>query len=624
MITQLSQEQITEYASDAQTTQQPTGSDYSQGVRVGKTIPAKWWNWLFNAATKRVSQAYNDSNNMLTEMKNVVTDAGLTPSASDDTQLAQAVAAKTNAQIGEFLYDKSIIFDRWRYQPVYLDGVKHVPTGQGGLEKGRIYDIHEANGVYFGVVEGLESAGGGWVEETFAFSYDLVHWNSTNAYLDMANGVHIFSDGQYGVVYLNGYWYVLMYHGTAGSGYSGMFWRLWRSVDLHTWYEVSTYTRTEVYTEYARRPFITVFDNKIYMYVNNGGTREYPVLRYSTDGINWTDVSIDNPLTGSMFPTGSGDAEYSKYPDIEGFWLTYDVYPLENNKYIVGNTLVSDGVWSSLTYQRYGGSTSNAVDNTRAFTPRVQHLRNGYTVIDRLVNVNYNLLYTIIVDPSGNVVFKSFDSTGNTNLYSIERTDEKEYILLGVTNYTLTNSPRYSEMVIFAGQYTEDGVTMHNLPISNCDVVGTPSCFAVLEAYSTSSSALRRLRVYTAQDLTEDISDYEIVSDTAGIISSRDFTFQRKSFCYGGERNVIVGMNSQRHPDYFNGLYTDDFGENWHVGTVQMLWGTQNGTYPVMRALGEKLLYFSAINRAYFVSEYRIYSTEVAVNKVVGHTLYLK
>lgn len=103
MISQLSQEQITEYASDAQTTQQPTGSDYSQGVRVGKTIPAKWWNWLFNAATKRIFQARNDSQNMLTELKNVVIDAGITPDATVANQLALAVRVKAQAEIDTYV-----------------------------------------------------------------------------------------------------------------------------------------------------------------------------------------------------------------------------------------------------------------------------------------------------------------------------------------------------------------------------------------------------------------------------------------------------------------------------------------------------------------------------------------
>ena len=103
MLPQLTQETLNEYAHDAQTTQQPYGADYTQGARVGKTIPAKWWNWLFNAVTKRIFQSKYDAQDMLTEMKNVVTDAGLTPDAADNTQLTQAITTKTNTQIATYI-----------------------------------------------------------------------------------------------------------------------------------------------------------------------------------------------------------------------------------------------------------------------------------------------------------------------------------------------------------------------------------------------------------------------------------------------------------------------------------------------------------------------------------------
>ena len=91
MIPSLSQETITEYASEAQTIQEPTGTDYTQGVRVGRTIPAKWWNWLFRGTTRRLTQAKTDAQNMLTEMQNVVTDAGIALDSSDSHQMSKSV-----------------------------------------------------------------------------------------------------------------------------------------------------------------------------------------------------------------------------------------------------------------------------------------------------------------------------------------------------------------------------------------------------------------------------------------------------------------------------------------------------------------------------------------------------
>ena len=74
MINQLSQEDITEYATNAQTIAEPLGTDYTQGVQVGKTIPAKWWNWLFREATKRLHQLFVDMTSLSTEILNVSRD----------------------------------------------------------------------------------------------------------------------------------------------------------------------------------------------------------------------------------------------------------------------------------------------------------------------------------------------------------------------------------------------------------------------------------------------------------------------------------------------------------------------------------------------------------------------
>lgn len=99
----LDEQEPTIYASEAQTIQEPTGSDYSQGVRVGRTIPAKWWNWLFKAVTSRLLQAFNDVSNIFTELKNFVEGVGITPSALNNTQVTQAVAAHADKTIEDYL-----------------------------------------------------------------------------------------------------------------------------------------------------------------------------------------------------------------------------------------------------------------------------------------------------------------------------------------------------------------------------------------------------------------------------------------------------------------------------------------------------------------------------------------
>lgn len=127
MIPNLSQETITEYASEAQTIQEPTGNDYVQGVKVGKTIPAKWWNWLFRAATRRLGQVRVDAQNMLTELQNVVTDAGMTLDGSNDMQLVQATRGEADKQITNYVNNLKFGFTcDWYETAVIIDDVSIV------------------------------------------------------------------------------------------------------------------------------------------------------------------------------------------------------------------------------------------------------------------------------------------------------------------------------------------------------------------------------------------------------------------------------------------------------------------------------------------------------------------
>lgn len=113
MLEELSQETVAEYANEALTIQEPQGTDYTQGVKVGKTIPAKWWNWLFNAITKRLGQSKTDAQGILSELQNTVTDAGIELDSSDNTQLSQAVAAKTDTQINNYVNKKRWYYSYW-------------------------------------------------------------------------------------------------------------------------------------------------------------------------------------------------------------------------------------------------------------------------------------------------------------------------------------------------------------------------------------------------------------------------------------------------------------------------------------------------------------------------------
>ena len=75
-------ENITEYAKNATAIEEP--SEYSTGVKVGWTAPAKWWNWLMNAFSRRLGETYETVKSIHEEIKNAV---GGTLDETSNTQL---------------------------------------------------------------------------------------------------------------------------------------------------------------------------------------------------------------------------------------------------------------------------------------------------------------------------------------------------------------------------------------------------------------------------------------------------------------------------------------------------------------------------------------------------------
>ncbi len=60
------------YAKDSQTMEKPTEQNYAEGVKVGWTLPAKWWNWLMNAFTKRFRETKATVDSMYEELSNLM------------------------------------------------------------------------------------------------------------------------------------------------------------------------------------------------------------------------------------------------------------------------------------------------------------------------------------------------------------------------------------------------------------------------------------------------------------------------------------------------------------------------------------------------------------------------
>ena len=92
MINALTQEDINIFSSDpAGVKEQPGSPYYADGVEVGYTAPAKWWNWLWNTITTFFTGSKADRQNILTELKNVLSAAAIVPSNNDNYQLSKAV-----------------------------------------------------------------------------------------------------------------------------------------------------------------------------------------------------------------------------------------------------------------------------------------------------------------------------------------------------------------------------------------------------------------------------------------------------------------------------------------------------------------------------------------------------
>lgn len=324
MIPSLSQETITEYASEAQTIQEPTGTDYTQGVRVGKTVPAKWWNWLFKGATRRLGQAKTDAQNMLTEMQNVVTDAGITLDGSDNTQLAQATKGEADKQINNYVYTKKISFTGvWYALRAFLNGVECT----GNCNRAGTYTLKMGNKI----ILLAEQFSVGLTNRGTAYTFDLVHWFTAT----------------YGVtgvaVITNGYWYSLDGWPTHTRLYKH------NLDDLHI-----TGSGTKLLDEWdsdynGYTPFITCINNTVYVFTHRG-----KIYR----------INADDSYTELAVATGAGQIQVETYTHAKV------VEPVAiNGKIFVGNLEFNGSTFTPVF------NATNASEN--AGYVKVKKLHNG-------------------------------------------------------------------------------------------------------------------------------------------------------------------------------------------------------------------------------------------------------
>lgn len=323
MLNQLTQDDITEYGTNALTIDEPHGTDYTQGVQVGKTIPAKWWNWLFRAVTKRAQQAKADSQTILTELKNTVIDAGITPDPTDDTQLAQAANTLAVRGVTSYVQEKKRgFFASWTVENcrgfpqfagsdiVTVDELKEIPGSNGGAFYLRLKQ-HTSDPV---------------ADNYLHFtSRDLYDWYEISA----PNGAELQTAD---IVYFKDRYYFLYSVKDVHNA------QLYYSDDAASWY----FSRD--FSEYGALGLRVAANN---LWMISASAQTYADINYysyrTADGVNWTNA-------GTVFRNLSG--------------TTDDVAPVTPFKgsYIIGNKITTDGItWSVIVTDWVNSASGKAI-----------------------------------------------------------------------------------------------------------------------------------------------------------------------------------------------------------------------------------------------------------------------
>lgn len=308
MLNELTQEDVTEYATNALTIDEPRGTDYTQGVQVGKTIPAKWWNWLFRAATKRLQEAKSDATKLFAELKNTVTDAGITPDPTDNTQMSQAAGIIAVRGVTNYVEErKRGFFSKWTTEE--CTGIPHF-SGDDTVTVEELKPIPNSDNRAFYLrlhQHTSDPVGDNYLHYT---STDLVNWHEITA----PNGAELQSVD---IIYFKGRYFFLY---SVKNVYNA---QLYYSDDAVSWY----FSRS--FSEYGALG-LRIAANVLWMISASALT--YSNVNYhsfrTSDGVTWTDA-------GTIFRNASG------IEDAVGEVASFQ------GSYIIGNKITSDGVnWS--------------------------------------------------------------------------------------------------------------------------------------------------------------------------------------------------------------------------------------------------------------------------------------
>ena len=569
MISQLSQEQITEYASDAQTTQQPTGSDYSQGVRVGKTIPAKWWNWLFNAVTKRIFQARNDSQNMLTELKNVVIDAGITPDAAVNNQLALAVRTKAQAEIDTYVQNIKATGGVW----LNIPATARFPNFYGLTVLNKIDDE------YYCLYWHLSDYWCG-VTTKDLFSYEIQTsehrfrgeaMNEPNYYVTNAGAVR-FMNTIYTCI-------AIQYRNDNSCAIKIVRANL---SDL-TQPETPIYTKSLANGSKSSYALMFVIGITLYCLTFDYDGNRYYLASRDINASSWTETMGTTAVPKEHMPNLTSFANAVATPIF-----------LSGSKYLVGGYILDTSTRAVTSIYTYAANSTT-----------------GITYNYKLDDTHY-MVQPIVYDNTAPCAIVSIDGTVEVKDYYISVRLHKQ---LGGNVIIKQSSPDYDEATSGIQAFSLDGgAIFSNFPTS-WSVLGSGAtvtlsgevrnCFKLNGKYYTTVYTNQEYRyvLYVSDNLSANSSDYTQVTTK---------TFSRPVYALGDDKSMVSNIE-----------YSNDLGLTWHTGHREpsgTLYCCDAGTI-----IGNKLLANGpSISFKETVTHPTYFYTASNINQVIGRTLYLR
>ena len=306
---ELTQEQLEVYATNATAIDKPQGTNYTQGVKVGRTIPAKWWNWLFNALTRCLNSVYTDSLRVFTEVKNTITLAGLTPSSSDNTQMAQAAQILSERAVASYVDNKKRqLFYNWSSSEctgipwanlISIDSISHI---RGAENKGFITRVTYTRS--------------GTTKQSYYVSADMLTWQIVRDVYDS-----LYAD----CVYFNGKYYFIY-------GLSGI-----KHTNLYVTEDLSVpFSYVKWFPEFGSAVGLRIVDNVLWL-ISASNTEDAGVSYnsyYTVDGVTWVNA-------GPIFKNDSS------VEDVVGEVLAF------NDGFVLGNMYSLNGyTWQKLVAEK--------------------------------------------------------------------------------------------------------------------------------------------------------------------------------------------------------------------------------------------------------------------------------